>query len=496
MFEAWGRFVYRRRRLVLLVAALVMAGAAVWGTGVFGALQSGGGFTAPGSQSEQASTLATRAFGRDTADVVVLYRSPALTVRDTAYRAAVTGSLSALPKDKVLSYQTYWSTGSPLFAGQGGHETYAVLRLAGGTDAAQMKTYQAISGELGVPGLTTDVGGQIPAELAINDEVKADIGRAEGISMPVLLVLLLVIFGSLAAAGLPLAIGAVGILGSFAALRLLTLVTDVSVYSINITTILGLGLAIDYGLFMTARFREELRSRPSVEDALARTVATAGRTVAVSGVTVAVALAGLMLFPEMFLRSMGYGGVATVVVDMLAALTVMPALLAVLGYRVNALRIRRSRGGQRMVPQRPQRHAPAGGLRRRDRGGPARARRPVPLHHLGRHGRPRPAGGSWAAGGPGGAGPRLPGQRDHAHRGDGQARRAGGGPGAAGRPGQLPDPPGPRPRCHRRAGDRGGRQRGAGRPAVCRRCGVVGGAGAGRARPRGAATGRGAGLRG
>jgi uncharacterized membrane protein YdfJ with MMPL/SSD domain len=97
MFEAWGRFVYRRRRLVLLVAAMVVVGAAVWGTGVFGALQSGGGFTAPGSQSERAGALATRAFGRDTADVVVLYRSPGLTVRDPAYRAAVTGSLAALP---------------------------------------------------------------------------------------------------------------------------------------------------------------------------------------------------------------------------------------------------------------------------------------------------------------------------------------------------------------------------------------------------------------
>jgi trehalose monomycolate/heme transporter len=343
MFEAWGRFVYRRRRLVLLVAAMAVVGAALWGTGVFGALQSGGGFTAPGSKSERAGTLATRAFGRDTADVVVLYRSPVLTVRDPAYRAAVTRSLAALPTGKALSYQTYWSTGSALFAGRGRHETYAVLRLAGADDAAQLKTYQAISGKLGAPGLTERVGGQIPTELAINDEVKADIGRAEGISMPALLILLLVIFGSLAAASMPLAIGAIGILGSFAALRLLTLVTDVSIYSINITTILGLGLAIDYGLFMVARFREELRSRPSVEDALARTVATAGRTVAVSGVTVAVALAGLMLFPEMFLRSMGYGGVATVVVDMLAALTVMPALLAVLGYRVNALRIRRRR---------------------------------------------------------------------------------------------------------------------------------------------------------
>jgi RND superfamily putative drug exporter len=341
MFEGWGRLVYRRRRVVLLVAAVVMAGAALWGTGVFAKLQSGGGFTAPGSQSQQASDLAARSFGRDAADVVVLYRSPRQTVHDPGYRAAVTGALAALPASEVVSYQTYWSTGSPQFVGAGGHETYAVLRLTGATDAARIKTFAAISGRLGAPGLAEWAGGQIPAEQAINKQVTSDIGRAEGISMPLLLVLLLVIFGSLAAASLPLAIGGIGILGSFTALRLLTLGTDVSIYSINITTILGLGLAIDYGLFMVARFREELRSQPTVEDALARTVATAGRTVAVSGVTVAVALASLMLFPEMFLRSMGYGGVATVAVDMLAALTVMPALLAVLGPRVNALRIRR-----------------------------------------------------------------------------------------------------------------------------------------------------------
>jgi len=342
VFEAWGRFIYRRRRLVLLAAVVAVAGAAVWGTGVFGSLQSGGGFTAPGSQSEQASNLATRAFGRDTADVVVLYRSATMTVADPAYRRAVTGALAALPRDKVLSAVSYWTTHSPQFAGAGGHETYAVLRLAGSDDAAQMKAYEAISGKLGVAGLTEHVGGQIPTEQAINSQVKSDIGRAEGLSMPILLILMLVIFGSLAAASLPLAIGAAAILGSFAALRLLSLVTDVSVYSINITTILGLGLAIDYGLFMVARFRDELGAQPTTEAALARTIATAGRTVAVSGVTVALALASLMLFPEMFLRSMGYGGVATVLVDVLAALTIMPALLAVLGPRVNALRIRRS----------------------------------------------------------------------------------------------------------------------------------------------------------
>ena len=179
-------------------------------------------------------------------------------------------------------------------------------------------------------------------EVAINNEVTADIAKAEGFSMPVLLILLLVIFGSLAAASLPVAIGGVAILGSFTVLRLLTMATTVSIYSVNITTILGLGLGIDYGLFMVTRFREELHRQPTVEQAVARTVATAGRTVAVSGVTVAVALTSLMLFPEDFLRSMGYGGVATVAVDVLAALVVLPALLAVLGHRVNALRIRRS----------------------------------------------------------------------------------------------------------------------------------------------------------
>ncbi len=341
MFESWGRVVYARRRLILVLAAIVVVAAAVWGTRVFGALQSAGGFSAPGSQSQQESDLAARAFGRDTADVVVLYSSPRLTVHDGAFRASVTRTLAALPAAEVRSAATYWSTRSPQFASTDGHATYAVLELAGGTDSARTANFHAIEGRLSPPGLSTQVGGQVPTMSAINKQVTSDIGRAEGISMPVLLILLLVIFGSLAAASLPLAIGGIGILGSFAALRLLTLVTDVSIYSVNITTILGLGLAIDYGLFMVSRFREELHRQDTTADAVAATVATAGRTVAVSGVTVAVALASLMLFPEMFLRSMGYGGVATVLVDMLAALTVLPALLAVLGPRVNALRVRR-----------------------------------------------------------------------------------------------------------------------------------------------------------
>ncbi len=341
MFEALGHVIYRRRRIVLAIAGIIVAFAAVWGTGVFASLQTAGGFNAPGSESQREASLATRTFGRGSGDVVVLYSSKTMSVTSPAFRTAVTSTLAGLPRGRAESYASYWTTRSAQFVSADRKQTYAVIQLAGASDAARIASLGAIKNQLRAPGLTARIGGFIPTESAINKEVTSDIGRAEGLSMPVLLILLLIIFGSLAAASLPLAIGGIGILGSFTALRLLTLATPVSVYSINITTILGLGLAIDYGLFMVGRFREELHRQDSVEAALARTVATAGRTVAVSGLTVAVALASLMLFPEVFLRSMGYGGVATVLVDMIAALTVLPALLAVLGPKVNALRIRK-----------------------------------------------------------------------------------------------------------------------------------------------------------
>ena len=163
------------------------------------------------------------------------------------------------------------------------------------------------------------------------------------ISTPILLVLLVIIFGSLVSALLPLTIGGVAILGAFTALRVLTSFTDVSTFAINIVTMLGLGLAIDYALFIVTRYREELGRTDSEREALARTMATAGRTVAFSGITVAIALGGLLFFPQMFLRSMGLGGMAVVLVDMLAALTILPALLALLGRRVDALRLVRRR---------------------------------------------------------------------------------------------------------------------------------------------------------
>jgi trehalose monomycolate/heme transporter len=346
MFETWGRVVFRRRRVVLAAAALFVAFAAVWGTGVFGKLTSGNSFTPPDSQSQHESDAAAKAFGRDDADVVVLYRSQSMTVTDPRYQQAVTEGLAGLPRQEITKVTTYWSgAGNRALVSNDQHATYAVLRLAGAGDAARQTAYKALKAglsRLSTSAVTAQVGGNVTTEVTINSEVTANIGKAEGVSLPVLLILLMVIFGSVAAASLPVAIGGIAILGSFTVLRLLALTTTVSVYSLNITTILGLGLGIDYGLFMVTRFREELHRQPTVERAVARTVATAGRTIAVSGVTVAIALTSLMLFPEVFLRSMGYGGVATVAVDMIAALTVLPALLAVLGPRVNSLRIRRA----------------------------------------------------------------------------------------------------------------------------------------------------------
>ncbi|MGY1669630.1 MMPL family transporter [Geodermatophilus sp. SYSU D00710] len=338
MFEALGRAVYRRRRWVLALSLSFVALAGAWGTGVFGQM-TGGGFFDPDSESSRAAVVAERELGRSAADVVVLYSSEAATVDDPAYAEAVTSTLDALPEEDVLRTVSWFDTGAAFLVSDDRRSTYAVLSLRGDEDERE-DVLDAIEEDLAAPGLTTRLGGEVTLNRDMNTQVSEDIATAETISLPILAILLVVIFGGLAAAALPLAIGVTAILGSFAALRAFGLVTDVSVFAVNVVTVLGLGLAIDYGLFVVSRFREEVRRQPSVEDALARTMATAGRTVAVSGVTVALSLAGLLIFPQVFLRSMGFGGMSAVLIAMLAALTLLPALLAVLGPRVDALSVR------------------------------------------------------------------------------------------------------------------------------------------------------------
>ncbi|GAA3160209.1 MMPL family transporter [Blastococcus jejuensis] len=338
MFEALGRMMFRRRRWVVALALAFVTFAVTWGTGVFGQL-TGGGFEDPDSESTRAGEVAAQELGREGSDVIVLYRSDGLTVDDPAFQEAVTESLDALPDDVVEQATTFWATQAPQLVSEDRRSTYAVLTLAGDDDQREAGL-EEIQADLAADGLDVSVGGGVAINRDINEMVSSDIARAEMISLPILAVLLVIIFGSIAAASLPLAIGGVAILGAFTALRGFAQVTDVSIFAVNVVTIIGLGLAIDYGLFMVSRFREEMRRQGSVEDALARTMATAGRTVAVSGVTVAISLAGLLIFPQVFLRSMGFGGMSAVLIAMLAALTLLPALLAMLGPKVDALSVR------------------------------------------------------------------------------------------------------------------------------------------------------------
>ena len=179
------------------------------------------------------------------------------------------------------------------------------------------------------------VGGAGEVFLQVATQSEEDLKKAEAISVPITLLLLILIFGSIVAAGLPLAVGALAVLGTFLMLQLLSGVTEVSIFSLNLTTAMGLGLAIDYSLFVVSRYREELAHGHPTEKAISRTLHTAGRTVVFSAITVALSLAALLLFPLSFLRSFAYAGIPVVATAAFGAVVALPALLAVLGPHID-----------------------------------------------------------------------------------------------------------------------------------------------------------------
>jgi RND superfamily putative drug exporter len=343
MFEGLGRVAYRRRRLVLALTGLFVVVAAVWGSGVF-TVGKAGGFDNPRSESYRADQRLAP-LGKITPDVVAIFRDPHRTVDDPAFAGDVRRALAALPRADAVKATSFYDSHDPRYVSTDRHATYAGIELRAPTTDQQAQTdqYLAVRDALRVhtSGLTLSFAGQAAVADNMNTQTRTDIERAEGYTMPIVLVLLVIVFGSVTAASLPLAVGILAILGGFFLVRTVALVADVSVFSLNIVTMIGLGLAIDYALFVVSRFREELAAGRDVPAALARTMGTAGRTVAFSGVTVAISLSGLMLFPQMFLRSMGFGGMVAVLMAMLGALTVLPALLAVLGHRVNSLSVHR-----------------------------------------------------------------------------------------------------------------------------------------------------------
>jgi RND superfamily putative drug exporter len=339
-----ARLAYRRARLLLVLAVVALVAAAALGVGAFGKLQNGG-FDDPASPSSRAAQLLDSRFGGAT-DLVLLVRASGGgsidTPADAAAGRALTARLRAEPGLTHLA--SSWDSGTAAAAsalrGDDGTEALIVAHVDG-TEQQASKTAKALitryTGDH--DGLTVQAGGHRGVNNDVSGQVTKDLALAEGIAVPVTLLLLVLAFGSLVAALLPLVIGVIAILGTFAELDLLGSVTSVSVFAINLTTALGLGLGIDYALLLVSRFREELAAGRETPEALVATVRTAGRTILFSAATVATALAALLLFPPFFLRSFAYAGIGVVAIAALAALIVVPALLAVLGPRVNAGRL-------------------------------------------------------------------------------------------------------------------------------------------------------------
>ncbi|MFN8196189.1 MAG: MMPL family transporter [Nocardioidaceae bacterium] len=346
--ESWGRIVGGHPWRVLLAALAVVVAAAGYAIGVFGPL-SNGGFSDPGSESARVESAIRADFPRQAVDLVAVYSSPDLLVTDPAFRTSVEQALATVREELRIQTTTWYDDQQPSLVGNDGHATRVLITLPGDGEEARVDAFRRIKPLLHADGLDTAVGGMYAVYDDVDAQVSEDIARAESISMPFVFLLSLLIFGSLVAALMPTMVGGVAVVGAFAVVRLLTLVTDVSVFAINVITLMGMGLAIDYALFVVSRFREELggeSSREAVGAALERTMATAGRTVFFSGVIVAASLSSLLLFPMTFLRSMGLGGMAAVLVAMTASLTVLPAVLGVLGRRIDLGRIRRRRVGR------------------------------------------------------------------------------------------------------------------------------------------------------
>src|SRR5579859_4972470 len=342
MLRTLGAAFYRARWIILGISLFIVVGMAIYGFGLFNSLKSGG-FTDPASESSKAQVLLDTKLGGAVPDVIVLMSSDTLKATDPRFASAAQALLASLQaRSEVHSISSYYATQSAQFLSRDGHETFAVVQLAAQDESTKEQDFKTIQPLITSPTLHIMIGGNVAVNVAMNKQVGADLERAETITFPIVALLLLIVFGGLVAASLPLLIGGVAILGAFAILRVVASITDVSVFAVNVVTILALGLAIDYSLFVITRFREELASNSGdTRAALERTMSTAGRTVLFSGLTVSTSLLGLLLFPQVFLRSMGEGAIAATLIALLASLTLLPTMLALLGSRVNALSVQR-----------------------------------------------------------------------------------------------------------------------------------------------------------
>jgi putative drug exporter of the RND superfamily len=342
LFARLGPFAYRYRWPILSFWAVVLVTAALFAPKLGGQLK-GGGFEGSGRDSELAKDLMVEEFSLSRANLVLVFEGDNLSARSEEYQSAEDEALEPLRNmEEIHSVTTYADTNDQRFLSEDGNKTYALV----GFDVSVAETQSLVDEvrrKVRSEELTTYVTGPSAVYLDITNASAEDIRRAEKYAFPLALVILVIAFGTLVAAGIPILIGGVSVLTALAALYFLAGVYDMSVYVLSIATMLGLGLGIDYALFAVSRFREELENNP-IAEAVSRTVATAGRSIFFSGLAVLIGLSGLLFFPFMFIRSIGVAGVVVVFISVCAALTLLPAVLGVLGHKVNALAVRRNRG--------------------------------------------------------------------------------------------------------------------------------------------------------
>jgi uncharacterized membrane protein YdfJ with MMPL/SSD domain len=333
MFTALASLAQRRGRRVVILAVVFFGVAGALGGTVADKLDPYGADD-PATESVIADERAEAAGFRD-ASVIVLIDDVSPT--DPAGRERIRSIEQQVKSDPDVAEVTgYLETQSPDFVSEDGQKTYLAVSLKPTDDKEWQDAAERIEDELaGEPGVT--VGGIALANEQVNKQVEQDLRTAEMLAFPLLFLLSLLFFRSLVASLLPLMIGALAIVGTFLLLRIASELGSISIFALNLTTGLGLGLAIDYSLFVVSRYREEIaKSGPGLE-AMRRTMMTAGRTVLFSSLTVAAALASLLVFPQRFLYSMGLGGALVALLAATISLTVLPAVLALLGNRVNSL---------------------------------------------------------------------------------------------------------------------------------------------------------------
>lgn len=338
----WGRAVTARPRLLLLLVLVLTAGAAVLGGGAADRMSSGGS-QIPGAESTYATRVLEERRPASQPNLLLMVSAREGTVDGpevTADGRELGQRLGA--EESVGGVVSYWDGKEQGLRAKDGGQALITARIAGDEDAVDAALERILPRYEGRHGaVEVRVGGPAAVRHASQEVIEEDLVRAEMIALPVTLVLLVLVFGSVVAALLPLLVGIMAILGTNAVLRALTEFTEVSVYAQNLTTALGLGLAIDYALFIVRRYREEVATGADPRGAVATTLRTAGRTVLFSALTVAVSLASMFAFEQYFLRSFAYAGIAVVLIAAAASLIALPALLVLLGRRVDALDARR-----------------------------------------------------------------------------------------------------------------------------------------------------------